>query len=78
MTPTALRAWRKHLGLSQSAAAEAIGKSRAMFQRYEKGLDPVPLTLELACAALALGITRYAGPDSATPAPMPATPSAMR
>ena len=64
MTPAALRTWRKHLGLSQKAAAEAIGKSRAMYQRYEMGMDPVPLTMELACAAVALGVRRYAGPSA--------------
>jgi transcriptional regulator with XRE-family HTH domain len=39
MTPASLKAWRKHLGLSQKAAAEAIGKSRAMYQYYEAGAE---------------------------------------
>ena len=62
MTPAALKAWRKHLRLSQQAAADALGRSRAMYQRYETGQDPIPLMMELACAAIALGIRSYDGP----------------
>lgn len=62
MTPASLKAWRKHLGLSQKAAAWALGVSHRQYCYYESGVFRVPLTVELACAAVALGIRQYAGP----------------
>lgn len=68
MTPAAFAAWRAHMGLSKKAAAEALGVSPRMVGYYESGerdgrsvLIPKPVTL--ACAALALGITSYGGPQ---------------
>lgn len=70
MTPTQLKAWRKHLGYSQQAAAYLLGISVSSVKIYERGKRwdgrsaEIPLTVELACAALALGITHYSGPTS--------------
>jgi len=66
MTPAALKAWRKHLGLSQKAAGKAIGVSHSSVQKYESGAMAIPLTVELACAAVALGVRGYAGPEMGT------------
>lgn len=73
MSPSAFKHWRKHLGLSQKEAAEALGLKRRVVQYYEKGErdgDPVaiPRTVRLACWALLNGINDYAGAlDGATP-----------
>ncbi len=68
MQPSAFRGWRKSLGLSQKAAAEALGLKRRVVQYYEKGErdgEPVmiPKTVRLACYALSEGCEDYAGPS---------------
>ena len=68
MTPAAFHAWRKHMRLSQKAAGEALGVSQRMVAYYEAGERQsgpvaVPRAVELACAALALGIRSYDGPQ---------------
>lgn len=55
--------WRKHLGLSQIAAAHALGMSPAGVRKLEKGKSPIRKPVRLACAALALGIQDYDGPS---------------
>ena len=67
MSPTAFKRWRKSLGLSQKAAATALGLKRRAVQYYEKGErdgDPVeiPKTVRLACFALAQDCQDYGGP----------------
>jgi len=52
MTPTALHAWRKRLGLIQSKAAVALGLSLRGYRNYEGGEHPIPLLVALACEAL--------------------------
>lgn len=61
--------WRKSLDLSQKEAAEALGLKRRVVQYYEKGKrdgDPVkiPLSVRLACHAIATGIVDYHGPET--------------
>ena len=63
MSPEQFKAWRKHMGFSQQEAAEALGASRRALQNYEKSEEAMPRTIELACAALALGIRSYEGPQ---------------
>jgi transcriptional regulator with XRE-family HTH domain len=71
MDPKQIKRCRKVLGLSQGAFAQALGLSRTAIELYERGTrrdDPtrvveIPRTVELACAALMLGIRRYSGPD---------------
>ncbi len=68
------KAWRKAMRLTQTGAARALGLSRNSIELYERGTrrdDPdrivvIPRTVELACAALMLGIYRYSGPDEVT------------
>ncbi len=66
MKPSAFKQWRKELGLSQKQAAEALGLKRRVVQYYEKGERDgdkveVPLSVRLACFALASGIADYHG-----------------
>lgn len=53
MTAAELKSWRLRLGLSQRAAAEALGVSLRMYQYYEAGQMAIPKTVALACAAVA-------------------------
>lgn len=59
MTADDFKGWRAAMGLSQRAAAEALGVSRPTIENYERGVrltdgQPVtiPRTVALACAAL--------------------------
>ena len=59
--------WRKSLGMSQKEAAKALGLKPRIIQYYEKGERDgekvkVPLSIRLACYALAQGIEDYDGP----------------
>lgn len=58
-------AWRRWMGWSQDQAGKHLGLSKRTVQLYEKGRQPVPKTVELACEALTRGIREYAGPASA-------------
>lgn len=50
MTPSNLRAWQVHMGLTQLAAAQALGVSLATYKRWLVG--EVPRLAELACSTL--------------------------
>ncbi|WP_425456750.1 helix-turn-helix domain-containing protein [Denitrobaculum tricleocarpae] len=70
MTPDQFKRWRKHQSFTQKQAAEALGISFASVRLYEAGERPdspkpveVPKHIELACAAVALGISSYDGPQ---------------
>ncbi len=59
MTPEQFKDWRTRLGLSQSAAAEALGISRQSVENYERGRRRederpvvIPTPVALACAAV--------------------------
>jgi hypothetical protein len=61
MTPDDFAAWRTLMGrkgrpINRSEAARLLGCSRNMPQRWEDGSTPIPLYIELACSALAVGI----------------------
>lgn len=63
------KAWRKHMDWGQQEAADHLGVSRNTIVLYERGEREgrrveIPKTVELACAALALGIRNYAGPQA--------------
>lgn len=71
MTPEQFKAWRKHMGYSQGEAAKTLGISKGSVELYEAGKRRddgrpvvIPKTVELACAAIALGIKDYAGPSA--------------
>ena len=76
MTADDFRQWRRAMGLTQVAAAEALGLSLSALVQYEAGRrkgsgDPVtiPLTVGLACAALAMGLPPWSAPIDADPLP---------
>ena len=53
------RTWRHVLGFNRSRAAEALGLSRNMPQRFEDGLTDIPEYIALACAAIYHGVEPY-------------------
>lgn len=60
--------WRKSLDLSQKEAAHYLGLKSRIIQYYEKGERngkevEIPLSVRLACYALASGVKDYYGPD---------------
>jgi len=66
MPPKAFKQWRKSLGLSQKGAAKALGLKTRIVQYYEKGEREgkkveVPLSVRLACWALAQGVGDFDG-----------------
>jgi DNA-binding XRE family transcriptional regulator len=65
MTGKDLIRWRtKTLGedVTQRDAATRLGLSRRMYIYYEMNRYPIPLSVRLACAAIALGLEDYHGP----------------
>ena len=76
--------WRKSLELSQKEAAQLLGLKRRVVQYYENGERDgkkveIPVSVRLACWAIAQGQRDYAGPakrkekpaETASPAPRP-------
>lgn len=57
MTPEDVKHWQKKMGFTYEAAADALGVNRATFGNYVK--RGAPLTVALACAALAAGLKGY-------------------
>lgn len=71
MTPTDLSTWRHRMGYTQRDAALALGVQPVTYQEWERGArfrDERPVTIdrrtELACAAIAVGITEYRSADA--------------
>lgn len=67
MESSDFKKWRKSLDMSQKDAAHALGLKRRMIQYYEKGERNgdkvvIPLTVRLACYAVAEGVEDYRGP----------------
>ncbi|MBS9476225.1 helix-turn-helix domain-containing protein [Ancylobacter radicis] len=59
MSPDDFKAWREAMGMSQTAAAKALGISKGSIELYEAGKRRddgrpviIPLTVALACSAL--------------------------
>ena len=70
MTPDQFKSWRHHMQFSQREASEALGVSKGSVELYEHGARRddgravvIPKTIELACAAIALGVKYYDGPQ---------------
>lgn len=67
MDKSDFKRWRKSLDLSQKDAAQKLGLKRRVVQYYEKGerdgkkVD-IPLSVRLACWAIAQGQEDYHGP----------------
>ena len=58
MTNQDLRKWQKQMGYTYDSAALALGMHRATYARHLK-IETVDRTVELACAALSVGIAEY-------------------
>ena len=58
-----LKAWRKMVQLSQQAAADVLGYGRRHYQKMERDQAQIRAGDRLACAAYAMGVRDYAGPD---------------
>lgn len=56
MKADSLTAFRERLKLSQAAMAQKLGVGRRTLGQYESGERPIPLTVALACAAIAFGL----------------------
>lgn len=74
MRPKDFKRWRKSLGLSQKAAADALGLKRRVVQYYERGERQgkkveIPKSVRLACYALNEGVSDYHGPREAEEEP---------
>lgn len=52
-------AWRAQMKYNRAEAAKILGLSRNMPQKYEEGGVSIPLYIELACAAIASGLSRW-------------------
>lgn len=50
------KAWRRRLGITQQAAADALGTTRRAIVMWEAGDRPISRTLALACAAVEAGL----------------------
>ena len=89
MKPADFKRWRRAMGFRQKEAAEALGLKKRMIQYYEKGdrdgrKVTIPLTVALACYAVAQGVRSYdasdlpaadkARPDGAGKDPSPSEP----
>lgn len=61
MTPADLMTWRKDLGLTQRKAAEKLGYGLTQYGAMERGpsISVLPISVALACAAIAAGIPPY-------------------
>lgn len=59
MQPQDFRAWRAKMKFNRSQAAEALGLSRNMPQRFEDGIADIPKYVGLACAALVANLEPY-------------------
>ena len=75
MTPSDLRAWQAHMGLTYDTAAKALGVSRSTYAEWLAGKSrtigkPVTpsRTVALACAALAAGLEPWELPQHSHPA----------
>jgi len=77
MKPAEFKGWRKARGLKQKDAAELLGLKKRVIQYYEKGRRDgkaveIPLTVELACWAIAQGVGGFDGKDIRPLPPMKA------
>lgn len=61
MTSEQFKAWRAAQKLSQADLADALDLARETITKYERAVNPVPKTVELACAAIQLGVRDFDG-----------------
>ena len=60
-----LKTFRKMVGLSQGDMADVLGYGRRNYQLMERDKEEIRPGIGLACAAYAMGIVRYDGPQAA-------------
>lgn len=63
MQPDELKAFRKMVCLSQGDMAAMLGYGRRQYQLMERGMGEIRNCVDLACAAYAMGIIKYDGPQ---------------
>jgi hypothetical protein len=59
MTGDQLEQWRVHTGMPVTKVVGVLGVSRNAWYTWVKGTQPVPKAIELACAAVSLGVRSY-------------------
>lgn len=59
MTADQLLKWEKFHFPTQQEAANAVDLSIRQFRRYENGISPIPLKIELSCVSIALGFNSW-------------------
>jgi DNA-binding XRE family transcriptional regulator len=64
MTADDLKAWRAMLNLNLTQAGEQLGVHRNSMRNYESGETAIPLTVALACAALAFNLPPWRAPTA--------------
>lgn len=62
MTPSDLRAWQAHMGLTYETAAAALQMSRSGYAKIVLGQAKINYRTGLACAALAKGLQPWSNP----------------
>lgn len=61
MTPSDLRAWQVHMGLTYDSAAQALGVARRTYATWINGEVSIDTRTALACAALAARLAPWVG-----------------
>lgn len=56
MTPAQFAQWRETMNLRKGEAAALFGVTTRTITNYEKGVNPVPRSIDLACMAFASGL----------------------
>ncbi len=64
MTGPEMLALRKRMSLTQTQFGARLGYATAQIRNFETGNADIPVSVELACAALALGLTGYPKKDA--------------
>jgi DNA-binding transcriptional regulator YiaG len=64
MTADDLKAWRARLRLNKTEAAKALRVSVKAYRQWEQGLNPVPDSIGLTAAAVAMGLPPWGSKPS--------------
>lgn len=59
MQPSDLMGLRKRFGWSQSEAALRLGCSKRSITNWEKGINPIPVSIALAASAVCMNLPKY-------------------
>ncbi len=61
MTGEELSVWREARKLTQAQLSAILGMHRDSIARHERGSGAIPTPIEIACAAITLGVKKYDG-----------------